>query len=229
MGAVEWSASNSIQFPWGQSLKLTTGAQSQSGQSGKHWNPCPYRESNPSHSVCSQYSTIPIEEGINEGLQEYNSSLLILVTNKNRQSTVSQSRSMLLTNIFKRAIGLRSHALYWCKSGWQAIKSFMLLDNECRIQWTAKSRVGFLAASITVWTCIRFESCQDILIKVFPIFLSIFRPGIPNLFWMATHLTKLPRFRDTPLTVRPPPPPSPRWEKKKHNYIKKTNKANLTG
>jgi hypothetical protein len=33
-----------------------------------------------------------------------------------------------------------------------------------------------------------------------------FRAGIPNLFWMATHLTKLPRFRDTPLTVRPPPP-----------------------
>jgi hypothetical protein len=52
--------------------------------------------------------------------------------------------------------------------------------------------------------------------------------GIPNLFWMATHLTKLPRFRDTPLTVRPPPPPSTRLEKKIHNYIIKTNKANLT-
>jgi hypothetical protein len=34
--------------------------------------------------------------------------------------------------------------------------------------------------------------------------------GIPNLFWMATHLTKPPRFCDTPLTVRPPPPPSTR-------------------
>jgi hypothetical protein len=52
------------------------------------------------------------------------------------------------------------------------------------------------------------------------------RSGIPNLFWMATHLTKPPRFRDTPFTVRPPP--STRLEKKIHNYIIKTNKANLT-
>jgi hypothetical protein len=51
--------------------------------------------------------------------------------------------------------------------------------------------------------------------------------GIPNLFWMATHLTKPLWFRDTPLTVRPPPPPSTRLEKKIHNYIIKTNKANL--
>jgi hypothetical protein len=55
-----------------------------------------------------------------------------------------------------------------------------------------------------------------------------FKPGIPNLFWMPTHLTKPPRFRDTPLTVRPPPPPSTRLEKKIHYYIIKTNKANLT-
>jgi hypothetical protein len=59
---------------------------------------------------------------------------------------------------------------------------------------------------------------------------NLSRPGIPNLFWMATHLTKPPRFRDIPLTVRPPPPPPPstRLEKKIHNYIIKTNKANLT-
>jgi hypothetical protein len=55
-----------------------------------------------------------------------------------------------------------------------------------------------------------------------------FRAGIPNLFYMATHLTKPPRFRDTPLTVRPPPPPSTRLENKIHNYIIKTNEANLT-
>jgi hypothetical protein len=52
--------------------------------------------------------------------------------------------------------------------------------------------------------------------------------GIPNFFWMATHLTKLPRFHDTPLTMRPPPPPSTRLEKKIHNYIIKTNEPNLT-
>jgi hypothetical protein len=52
--------------------------------------------------------------------------------------------------------------------------------------------------------------------------------GIPNLFSMATHLTKPPRFRDTPLTVRPTPPPSTRLEKKIQNYIIKTNKVNLT-
>jgi hypothetical protein len=54
------------------------------------------------------------------------------------------------------------------------------------------------------------------------------RPGIPNLFLMATHLTKPRRFRDTPLTVRPPPLPSARLEMKIHNYIIKTNKVNLT-
>jgi hypothetical protein len=48
-------------------------------------------------------------------------------------------------------------------------------------------------------------------------FVHLSRTGIPNLFWMATHLTKLPRFRDTPLTVRPPP--STRLKKKIHNYI----------
>jgi hypothetical protein len=52
--------------------------------------------------------------------------------------------------------------------------------------------------------------------------------GFPTFFWMATHLTKLPRFRDTPLMVRPPTPPSTRLEKKIHNYIIKTNEANLT-
>jgi hypothetical protein len=55
-----------------------------------------------------------------------------------------------------------------------------------------------------------------------------FTPGIPNLFWMATDFTKPLRFRDTPLTVRPPPPPSTQLEKKIHNYIIKRNKTNLT-
>jgi hypothetical protein len=58
--------------------------------------------------------------------------------------------------------------------------------------------------------------------------LTVWRSGISNLFWMVTHLTKPPRLRDTPLTVRPPPPPYTRLENKIHNYIIKTNKANLT-
>jgi hypothetical protein len=63
---------------------------------------------------------------------------------------------------------------------------------------------------------------------IFLLNTDILHQGFPTFFSMATHLTKPPQFRDNPLTVRSPPPPSTRLEKKIHNYTIKTNKANLT-